>query len=183
MFSRLILAATSPLSLRTPEARLSWQVLLAAAAAVMTVTLACIVPFAAMATLASRTLSRRAAILTLLAAVLANQAVGFVVLNYPRTLESVLWGPVFALATLAAFAVSDLIRRNVPALIAGFAAYQGVLAAYTFANSRSLADFTPSIVGQVALGNLIGLAILSAVYCAVVAIERTADQRHAGATR
>jgi hypothetical protein len=55
MLSRLLRAALEPLALRSSEARFSWQTLLAAAAGVMTVTLGCIVPFPAMATLAART--------------------------------------------------------------------------------------------------------------------------------
>jgi hypothetical protein len=148
----------------------------------MTVTLGCIVPFPAMATLAARTLSRRAAIVALLAAVAVNQCIGFLLLGYPRTLETVIWAPVFALATVAAFAVSERIASAPLAFVASFATYEGMLAAYTFVTSHSLAAFAPSIVGQVALGNVIGLAVLCPAYCAVAAIERSA-KFGAGATQ
>jgi hypothetical protein len=182
MLSRLLRAALEPLALRSSEARFSWQTLLAAAAGVMTVTLGCIVPFPAMATLAARTLSRRAAIVALLAAVAVNQCIGFLLLGYPRTLETVIWAPVFALATVAAFAVSERIASAPLAFVASFATYEGMLAAYTFVTSHSLAAFAPSIVGQVALGNVIGLAVLCPAYCAVAAIERSA-KFGAGATQ
>ena len=177
MFARFLVAAATPNALRTSEARISWQALLASAGAVMTVTLGCIVPFPAMATLASRTLSRRAAIVALLAAVALNQSIGFLWLGYPRTLETAIWAPVFALATLAAVAVSERIAAAPLAFVASFGTYEVVLAAYTFATSHSLAAFAPSIVAQVAFGNAIGLVVLCPVYCAVVAIELSTDRR------
>jgi hypothetical protein len=183
MFSRLLSAASTPLTLRTPEARIAWQTLLAATGAVMTVTLGCVVPFAAMATLAARTLSPRRAITALLAAVLANQAIGFAFLGFPHTLGTAVWAPVFVVATLAAFAVSQRIAQPILALVASFTAYEGVLAAFTFATEHSLTAFAPAIVGQVALGNLIGLAVLVPVYCAIVAIERSSERGDARAAR
>jgi len=183
MFLKLLSAPAASLSLRTEQGRLSWQVLLAATGAVMTVTLGCIVPFAAMATLASRTLSPRRAGVALLAAVPLNQAIGFLFLGFPHTLGTAVWAPVFALATLAALVVSQRIAQPIVALVASFAAYQAVLAAYTVVTEHSLAAFTPAIVGQVALGNLIGLAVLCPVYCAIVAIERNSESRDARAAR
>ncbi len=186
MFLRFFLALPAPWSLRTREGRIAWQALIVAAAGLMTVTLGCIVPFAAMATLASRTLSARAATATLLAAVTANQLVAFVFLGYPHTLETALWIPVFAVATLAAFAISRWIAQPAFALVASFAGYESVLAAYTFATSHSLnslAVFAPPIVAQIGLGNLLGLAILAPLYFGLFAIERSTDHRDARAAR
>jgi hypothetical protein len=183
MLSKFLAAVATPLPLRTHEARIAWQILLAATAAVMTVTLGCIVPFAAMATLAALTLSPRRAAVALLAAVLANQAIAFLFLGYPHTLGTAVWAPVFVVATLVALAVSQRIPQLILALVASFAAYEGVLATFTFATEHSLAAFMPPIVGHVALGNLIGLAVLVPVYCAVVAIERSSERRDVRAAR
>jgi len=163
-----------PLRLRTVEARACWQVVVVGVSAAMSVTFACIAPFPAMAALAARTLSARAAIVTLLAAVLANQAVGFCVLGYPRTFETAIWGPILALGTLAAFVVAGRIAQPVPAAVAAFAAYEAVLAVTSLVWQHSLADFSLGIVGQVALGNAAGLVVLGIVYLLMVAIERAA---------
>jgi hypothetical protein len=166
-----------PFSLQSREAQRAWQMIIAAAGAVMTLTLACVVPFPAMAMLASRTLSRRAGTVALLSAVVTNQAVGFLVLGYPRTLATVAWAPVYAAATLAAFAVSRRVANPLLALVAAFAVYEGVFAAFTLATTHSLADFAPRIVAQVALGNVLGFAVLGLLYVGVVAVERGTSRR------
>jgi hypothetical protein len=183
MFLRFSLALPAPWLLPTREGRIAWQALIVAAAGLMTVTLGCIVPFAAMATLASRTLSARAATATLLAAVAANQLVAFVFLGYPHNLETALWIPVFTVAALAAFAISRWIAQPAFALVASFAGYESVLAAYTYVTSQTLVAFAPSIVAQIALGNLLGLAILAPLYFGLFAIERSTDHGDARAAR
>jgi hypothetical protein len=160
-----------------------WQAAIVATAALMTFTLGCVVPFPAMAILAARTLSRRAAIATLLAAVFVNQAAAFLFLGYPRTLSTALWAPVFALATLSALAVAYRVRQPALALLGAFAAYQGVLALVTLAIEHSLAAFAPHIVAQVALGNLAGLALLGFIYLGLGLIERSATARDVRAAR
>jgi hypothetical protein len=178
MISRFIRSsATTPFSLQSREARVAWQMILALASAVMSLTLACVVPFPAMAMLVSRTLSRRAGIVALLSAVLANQAVGFLILGYPWTLATVAWAPVYAVATLLALAVSRRIAQPLPALVAAFATYEVVLAAFSLATTRSISEFTPQIVGQVALGNALGCAVLGLAYLGIVAIERSTSRR------
>jgi len=148
----------------------------------MALTLACITPFAAMAVLASRTLPWRNAILVLLGAVIANQAAGFGLLHYPETLSTFLWGPVFFIATLAAFWASRIARTSF-ALVAAFAANQMVLAAYTFVTERSLGTFSPPIVAQVAFANLLGFALLGLTYLGIVVMERATEARTARSTR
>jgi len=173
MFSRFLLSLSlEPAALRSLEARRLWQCLLALAGGVMALTLACVTPFPAMAMLASRTLAGRAAYRTLFGAVVANQLVGFFVLGFPRTLESVAWGPVFFVATLAAYAVARRIAQPVAALVAAFAAYELVLAAYTLLTERSLAAFAPAIVLKIAEANAIGFAVLGLSYLAVLAVDR-----------
>ncbi len=172
-----------PWTLRASESRRFWQVLLVAAGGVMSVTLGCIVPFPAMAALASRTLSRRAGAIALFGAVAANQAVGFLILGYPHTGGTIAWVPVFALATWVAFEVSRRISQPLVALLSSFVAYEACLGAYTFATEHSLAAFAPYIVATVALGNAIGLAVLLPTYGGVVAIERLTHARGADVVR
>jgi hypothetical protein len=178
MVSRFVLSLfLKPLSLQHSGSRLFWQTAVALAGGVMTLTLACITPFAAMAVLAARTMSRRGAVVTLLFAVIANQVVGFGILGYPRTAASFVWGPVFFVATLLAHLVARRITQPVVALMSSFIAYEGVLAAYTFATERSLAAFSPPIVAQVAFANAVGFAVLGALYLGILAIERATYER------
>jgi hypothetical protein len=174
MISRFSSVTASPSRLRNREVRACWQVVVVAVSAAMSVTFACIAPFPALAALASRTLSARAATVTLLAAVLANQAVGFCVLGYPRTLETAIWGPVLALGTLTAFVVARRIAQPVLAVVAAFGAYEAVLAITSLVWQHSLADFSLAILGQVAFGNAVGLVVLGIAYLLMVAIERAA---------
>lgn len=130
-----------------------------------------------MAALASRTLSRRAAVVTLLGAVIANQATGFCLLGYPRTIETAIWGPFIALATLAALFAARRTSQPVIAVVTAFAAYETVLAAGSLLMRHSLADFTPAILGDVAFANIYGLAMLGVLYLGLSAIEHTVQNR------
>jgi hypothetical protein len=180
MFSQFVLSLfLKPFTLQHAGSRLFWQTAVALAGGVMTLTLACIAPFPAMAMLASRTMGRRGALVTLLGAVIANQVVGFAILGYPQTLPTFVWGLVFLGAALTAYGVATLVTQPVLALCAAFIAYEGFLAVYTFATERSLAAFSPSIVVQVAVANAIGFAVLGALYLGILAIERATYERHA----
>jgi hypothetical protein len=173
MFSRFLLSLfLKSATLQQPQSRLFWQAVLALSGGVMTLTLACIAPFPAIAVLASRTLTIRRSIVATCGAVVANQLVGFAVLGYPRTLATLAWGPVFLCATLVALLVARRIVRTPVAFAAAFVAYEAVLAAYTYVTERSLGAFAPSIVGQVVLANLLGFAVLALLYVAIVAVER-----------
>jgi hypothetical protein len=182
MFSRFLLSLfLKPATLRQPQTRLFWQAVLALSGGVMTLTLACIAPFSAIAVLASRTLTMRRAIVATCGAVVANQLVGFAVLGYPRTLATLAWGPVFLCATLVALWTARRIARAPVAFAAAFVAYEAVLAAYTYVTEHALGAFAPAIVGQVALANILGLAVLGLLYIAIVAVERGTSGRERNA--
>ncbi len=181
MFSRFLLALSlEPLSLKSVEARRIWQALLALAGGIMALTLACVTPFPAMAVLASRTLSARAAAFTLAGAVAANQFVGFFVLGFPRTVESVAGAPVFLVATLAAYQLASRVRSWPLALCGAFVAYEAVLAAYTLLTEHSLAAFAPTIVLKLAWANAEGLGVLAASYLAILVVDRATAGSAAG---
>lgn len=123
---------------------------------------ACITPFAAFAVAAAYALSVRTALVTVAAIWLANQAVGFAVLGYPWTVDTILWGVAIGGAALVATALACAtlglaIENKMIAVGAAFVmalgAYQGGLFLVTFALGGRDA-FTPAIVGHVALLNL-----------------------------
>ena len=145
-------------------ARLSWfaPVMLVVISAVSSWEFACITPFVAFAVAAGYALSARAAVLTVSAIWLVNQAIGFAVLNYPGSIDTVLWGFAIGAAALlaAVLACATLrleLRNNVTALgaafVLAFGAYEGGLFLVTFALGGEDA-FTPAIVAHVALLNL-----------------------------
>jgi hypothetical protein len=142
----------------------SWflPVVLVVISAVSSWEFACITPFVAFAVAGGYALSAAAAVLTVAAIWLANQAIGFAVLGYPWTVDTILWGFAIGAAALLAAAVACAtlrfgLRNNVTAIgaafVLAFAAYEGGLFLVTFALGGQDA-FTPAIVGHVALLNL-----------------------------
>jgi hypothetical protein len=147
-----------------PRLRQSWflPALLVSISAVGSWEFACITPFVAFAVVAPYALSMRTALLTVAAIWLINQAIGFWVLGYPWTVDTILWGIAIGAAALGAagFAAAMLqlgIRNKIAAVgaafVSAFAIYQGglCLASFTLGGPE---DFTPAIVGHVALLNL-----------------------------
>lgn len=123
---------------------------------------ACITPFVAFAVVAAYALSPGAALLTVMAIWLANQTIGFTVLGYPWTVDTILWGLAIDAAALLATAVACLtlqlwVRNNIAAMGVAFvlasAAYEGGLFLVSFALGGAGA-FTPAIIGHVGLLNL-----------------------------
>ena len=135
---------------RTPSAVFdgAWSVFLIVASTTGSLILACATPFAAMAAVAAATLSPRLALITVLGVWLGNQAVGFLLLDYPLTASSLTWGPALGgaalLATAAAIRVAGQfdradIRRWVAVFAAALVVQQGVvLAAGVLEGSASL---------------------------------------------
>jgi hypothetical protein len=91
-------APSAPLDWRHPL----WLGLLVGASLVFSLGLACAVPFAAFAAAAALSLSRRDALILILMVWLANQLVGFTLLDYAWTASTFAWGA--ALAIVAIFA-------------------------------------------------------------------------------
>jgi hypothetical protein len=134
-------------------------VLLVAVASISSWEFACITPFVAFAVAASYALSTRSALFTVTGVWLANQAVGFAVLGYPRTADTMLWGLAIGAAALMATGLACLTLRsgvqNKIAAVGGsfvvaLGAYQGGLFLAILALGGRDA-FTPAIVGHVAL--------------------------------
>lgn len=89
-----------------------WGTFLVVASLAGSLVFACVTPFAAFAAVAAMTLRRRAALITVAGIWLANQAVGYGVLHYPITPNSVAWGIALGLSALAAtIAVRAILSR------------------------------------------------------------------------
>jgi hypothetical protein len=138
-----------------------WIALLVASAALLSGALVCATPFAAFAALAAITLPRRAAALTAACAWLANQLVGFAILNFPIGFESMMWSAIL-LASMIATSVAvqsvcgGLARFGTAgSMVAGFLASQLVF--------RGLMIVAASILGGIEGFTIENLAYLSAV--------------------
>ena len=151
-----------------------WILLLTAASVFVTLGMACATPFAALATLAALHMSRRDGLTLIGIAWLADQAVGYGLLGYPRTANSLAWGVVLGVgafaALLAAQALADRVRAG-GAVLAGaaafggaFVAYQAVLVAATPVLASGAEAFSLPIVGWVLRVNLLSLAGLLVLY-------------------
>lgn len=142
-----------------------WAVLIGGSSVVFSLVLACAVPFAALATASALLLPGRAALVLVGSAWLANQAVGYGWLGYPYTLSSLGWGVAIGLAALAATSVVGAFCRGLSlrvvawsaGLVLAFATYQGVLIATSAVLPSGSGAFSPAIVGQLFVINLVAL--------------------------
>jgi len=145
-------------------ARQTWfvPVVLVVISAVSSWEFACVTPFVALAVAAGYALSTRGALLTVAAVWFVNQAIGFTVLNYPWTGDTILWGFAIGAAALLATVLACVtlrwgFRNSVTAIgaafVLAFAAYEGGVFLATFALGGQDA-FTPAIVSHVALLNI-----------------------------
>ncbi len=153
-----------------------WLALLVAASVAFSLGFACAVPLAAFAAAAALTLSRWNALLLIGAVWLANQIVGYAVLGYPWTANSLAWGValgvVAVLATLAArgtalrFEGAGRVVVPFAAFLAAFAVYEGALFAVAVTLLGGTEDFTPTIIGRIFAINaiaMVGLFVLNRV--------------------
>ena len=144
-----------------------WLATLIVATMAFTLVFACAAPFAAFSTAAALTLSRRDALLVTVVLWLTNQLTGFIVLNYPWTLNSVAWGPALAVAAiLGTLAAQSIVRRlaesrDVVRALAAFAAAFVVYEVAIFLVSAALLGgiemFAPAILRQVFVTNVAAL--------------------------
>ena len=151
-----------------------WILLLTAASVFVTLGMACATPFAALATLAALHMSRRDGLALIGIAWLADQAVGYGLLGYPRTGNSVAWGVILGVgafgALLAAQTLADRVRdrggvvAGAAAFAGAFVAYQAVLVAATAVLASGPEAFSLPIVAWVLRVNLLSLAGLLILY-------------------
>jgi hypothetical protein len=154
-----------------------WLALLVAASVAFALGFACAVPFAALGAAAALTLPRRDALLLVVACWLANQLVGFTILSYPWTADTVVWGVVLGLVSLLATAASQFLVRRLDgrgAVIVSLASFLGAFAVYEgglFVVSATLLggteDFTAAIVARI-------VEINAAAFAGLLVVDRLA---------
>ena len=166
-----------------------WLSLLVAASVVFSLGLACAVPLAAFAAAAALTLRSRDATLFVGAVWLANQVVGFAILDYPHTANSILWGITLGAVSLLATWAARRVAQALPdtnslvvssaAFLASFAAYEGglyVIAATWLGGSE---DFALGIVAWIFAVNAAAMIALMLLHRlgAVVGMVSISDMR------
>jgi hypothetical protein len=150
-----------------------WLAVLVGASVAFTLGLACAVPLAAFAAAAALTLSRQDALVLVLAVWLANQLVGFTVLDYPWTASTFAWGAVLgAVAILSTVAGRWAARHSTDAgriisytatFLVGFVVYEGALFAFSATLLGGTEIYTAAIQGWIFAVNgaaFVGLLVL-----------------------
>jgi hypothetical protein len=155
-----------------------WLALLVAASVVFSLGLACAVPLAAFAAAAALSLSRPDALLLIVLVWLANQLVGFTLLNYPWDASTLAWGAVLCvvavLATLAGQWIAGRLANAPRAFTAAatfpaaFAVYEAALFAVSAAWLGGTEIYTAAIQGRI-------FAINAAAFVGLLALHRLAS--------
>ncbi len=162
--------------------------LLAAAATVFSLAFTCAAPFAALAAIAARHQAPRDAMLSVGLAWIANQAIGYGLLNYPHDANSYNWGLAIGIAALAGGYAAIVVNTRLQgwlALPAGFViafvAYQAALwlsaQAFGLLSAESGA-FSQAVILDVGRTNLIGFAVLLAAWQALRLFGRSTAAQH-----
>lgn len=149
-----------------------WAGVLATSSVLGSLALACMFPFAAIATLLAATLPFRKAVVWMGAAWFTNQLIGYMVLGYPQTANSFGHGlaiGITAIATLGVAKIVFTVRRDqslVTALLAfgaAFLAFEALL--YVAAlYLGGVQNFVPSIVWMIAQNDILWFAGLALLY-------------------
>lgn len=143
----------------------AWPATLAGATVLGSLALACIFPFAAIAALAALTMDRRSGIALVGAVWAANQAVGFLLMNFPWDAQAVGHGIAILAATLAGYGIARMIAskveggaaRSIAALAAAFTVYEVLLRGYAqFGGGAE--NFSAEIVSGVAINDALWFA-------------------------
>lgn len=153
-----------------------WLVLLVGASVAFSLNFACAAPLAAFGVAAALTLPSRDALSLICGVWFADQVVGYTVIHYPWTANSLAWGVVLGVAAvLATLTAQWTVQRSggqpkavvaLAALLAAFTVYEGVLVATALAGLGGMGSFTAAIIGRIfainagALVGLLGLNYL-----------------------
>jgi hypothetical protein len=151
---------------------------------------ACATPLAAVGALAGSRMNRRDGATLIIAAWLANQLIGYLVLGYPRTWDSYAWGATIGVASLLAGLGATGAARTVrqwwlspcAALIAAFSVYEGALFAATVVLPSCEGAFAPSVVARILATNagaMVGLVAIQWLAAFVGLEPHAAPQRTA----
>tara|TARA_R110000824_G_scaffold13280_7_gene57919 strand:+ start:1950 stop:2495 length:546 start_codon:yes stop_codon:yes gene_type:complete len=149
-----------------------WAGVLATSSVLGSLALACIFPFAAIATLLAATLPFRKAAAWMGAAWFTNQLIGYLILGYPQTANSFGHGLAIGITAFATLGVAKMVftlRRDqslvssVMAFAAAFVAFEALL--YVAAlYLGGVQNFMPSIVWMIAQNDILWFAGLGLLY-------------------
>jgi hypothetical protein len=174
----------------TPSAPLDWRHplwlgLLVGASMVFSLGLACAVPLAAFAAAAALSLSRRDALTSILFVWLANQLVGFTLLDYPWTATTFAWGAALGIvAILATLAGRWMARRSLRAgdamiftttFLTAFVVYEAALFAISATLLGGTEIYSATIQGRIFAINaaaFVGLLALNHLAASVGLVNR-----------
>ncbi len=174
-------------TIRLSSAMTFWFTLLTSFSAVLSLGFACAVPFVAFATFAALYMTLSKALFVIVAVWFINQAIGFVVLGYPWTLDCLAWGialgTVSALSCLAAARIAAKTKRlpsflgAILCFIGAFCVYEGglFLVAHTLLGGTE--TFTLDILAQIIAINALATIPL---FLLKYGIEAGNGKRHAG---
>lgn len=150
-----------------------WIAIITAASVLFSLVFACATPFAAFAAAAALSLPRKQALILLAATWLANQVIGYVMLGYPQTINSFIWGAVIGVsALLAAYACCAVnaryealpkISRSILVLVTGVLTYQALMLLALFTPLGDIRDFNAAVLSHVLLIDIGAFAALLVV--------------------
>ncbi len=169
----------------TSGARL-WVVLLTVASEATTLALACATPFAALAAIAATRLPARAGAALMLLTWGVSQAIGFGLLHYPTDPTTIAWGAAMLTAALASIAAARWGDRAVgggatlrlaTAYGTGFVAYKAVLLGWSLVLGGVHVAASPYWTARQFTTEAAILAVLVALYHALVAVGVPAAER------
>lgn len=156
----------------SPQVQNVWAGVLATSSVLGSLALACMFPFAAIATLLAATLSFRKAAAWMGGVWLANQLVGYLILGYPLTSNSFGHGLAIGATAMATLFVAKTVLnmrsdRGLLTLVltfgAAFVAYEALLLAAAFVLG-GVQNFAPAIVWMVAQNDILWFAGLGILY-------------------
>ncbi|MFY9986695.1 MAG: hypothetical protein WAK31_18165 [Chthoniobacterales bacterium] len=159
---------------------LLWLAILIGSSLVFSVGFACAAPFEAIGAAAAVTLARRDALLVSGVTWLINQCVGYGMLGYPWTFNSVAWGIALGAATLIATASAARMYHMKTAIYKGFRfgiafataflVFEAAIYALALFSLGGLQDFTIGIVSHV-------FVINAATFVALVVLHSLLSQK------
>jgi hypothetical protein len=161
----------SPASINSPG-EFIWLILLLLSSLVFTLGFYCATPLAAFGAIAAVAFSRRDALILCGAVWFVNQVVGYTILRYPWSINSVSWGLILGGVTIIASLSSGWTYRHsktpyllrlAVAFITAFAVFQVTLFAVALFALGGVQDFTADIVVRIFAingGAFVGLLVL-----------------------
>ncbi len=158
-----------------PRVENVWAGILATTSVGGSLALACMFPFAAIATLLAATLPLRKAIFWMGGAWLGNQLVGYLILGYPQTANSFGHGAAIGLTALATLCIAHIVMEKrgdrsrmtlIFAYLAAFTAYQALLL-FAALFLGGVQNFMPGVVAMVFQNDVLWFAGLGLLFLAL----------------